>query len=93
MTQSIQSSPDQSGDAPEGEDVVVPAETDAENATTSADAFEEGGTRVEVASTEGSLVIDIDGFEGPLDVLLALARNQKVDLAKIAILPLAEQYL
>jgi segregation and condensation protein A len=93
MTQSIQSSPDQSGDTPEGEDVVVPAETEAENATTSADAFEEGGTRVEVASTEGSLVIDIDGFEGPLDVLLALARNQKVDLAKISILPLAEQYL
>lgn len=39
------------------------------------------------------LVIDLDGYEGPLDVLLALARNQKVDLAKISILGLAEQYL
>lgn len=40
-----------------------------------------------------ALVIDVDGFEGPLDLLLSLARNQKVDLAKISILALAEQYL
>jgi segregation and condensation protein A len=39
------------------------------------------------------LVIALDGFEGPIDLLLNLAREQKVDLAKIAILPLAEQYL
>ncbi len=39
------------------------------------------------------LVVDVDGFEGPLDLLLALARNQKVDLAKISILALADQYL
>lgn len=39
------------------------------------------------------LVIDVDGFEGPLDLLLHLARNQKVDLAKISVLALAEQYL
>lgn len=39
------------------------------------------------------LVIDVDGFEGPLDLLLALARSQKVDLAKISILTLVEQYL
>lgn len=39
------------------------------------------------------LIVDIDGFEGPLDVLLALARNQKVDLTKVSILQLAEQYL
>lgn len=38
-------------------------------------------------------VVDIDGFEGPLDLLLALARAQKLDLTKIAILPLAQQYL
>jgi len=69
------------------------AAQDNEPATESADGFEEGGTRVDVAVTSGGLVIDIDGFEGPLDVLLALARTQKVDLAKIAILPLAEQYL
>lgn len=38
-------------------------------------------------------MLDLDGFEGPLDVLLALAREQKVDLAKISILKLADQYL
>ena len=39
------------------------------------------------------LVIDVDGFEGPLDLLLALARTHKLDIAKISILDLAEQYL
>lgn len=42
---------------------------------------------------EPALVVDVDGFEGPLDLLLALARTQKVDLARISILELAEQYL
>jgi segregation and condensation protein A len=42
---------------------------------------------------DAALVVDVDGFEGPLDLLLALARTQKVDLAKISILALAEQYL
>ncbi len=41
----------------------------------------------------GRLVVDLDGYEGPLDVLLALARAQKVDLARISILQLADQYL
>jgi segregation and condensation protein A len=45
------------------------------------------------ASSEPSLVVDVEGFEGPLDLLLALARQQKVDLAKISILALADQYL
>jgi segregation and condensation protein A len=40
-----------------------------------------------------TLKIDIDGWEGPLDVLLALARTQKVDLRQISILELVEQYL
>ena len=39
------------------------------------------------------LTLDIDGWEGPLDLLLTLARTQKVDLAKISILALVEQYL
>src|SRR5580704_730861 len=39
------------------------------------------------------LVVTVDGFEGPLDLLLTLARNQKVDIAKISVLKLAEQYL
>src|SRR5678815_4464031 len=40
-----------------------------------------------------ALIIDVDGYEGPLHVLLALARTQKVDLLKLSILKLAEQYL
>ena len=40
-----------------------------------------------------ALVIDIDGYEGPLHVLLALARNQKVDLLQLSITRLADQYL
>lgn len=40
-----------------------------------------------------ALIVSLEGFEGPLDLLLALARTQKVDLAKISVLALAEQYL
>src|SRR4051812_49812609 len=56
----------------------------------------------EPASAEGceasqaggpALVLDLDGFEGPIDLLLTLARQQKVDLTRISILALAEQYL
>jgi segregation and condensation protein A len=39
------------------------------------------------------MIVDVEGFEGPLDLLLMLARQQKVDLAKISILALADQYL
>ena len=41
----------------------------------------------------GKLVVDVDGYEGPLDMLLDLARRQKVDVTRISILDLAEQYL
>ena len=47
----------------------------------------------ERASDDPALVVDVEGFEGPLDLLLTLARQQKVDLAKISILALADQYL
>jgi segregation and condensation protein A len=47
----------------------------------------------DLASGEPTLVVDVEGFEGPLDVLLGLARQQRVDLAKISILALADQYL
>lgn len=40
-----------------------------------------------------ALVVDVDGYEGPLDLLLTLARTQKVDLRKISVLDLAVQYL
>src|SRR5215210_7785085 len=49
--------------------------------------------RVERAEGEPGLHVDVDGFEGPLDLLLELARRQKVDLHRISILALAEQYL
>ena len=53
----------------------------------------EGFDAPERGSPADALIIDIDGYEGPLDVLLTLARDQKVDLARISILQLAEQYL
>ena len=49
--------------------------------------------RVERAEGEPGRRVDVDGFEGPLDLLLELARRQKVDLHRISILALAEQYL
>src|SRR5215470_4593026 len=55
--------------------------------------FEAWEAAEEAVGTEDALVVSLDGFEGPLDVLLALARTQKVDLAKISILALADQYL
>jgi len=45
------------------------------------------------AADEPAMMVDVEGFEGPLDLLLTLARQQKVDLAKISILALADQYL
>lgn len=53
----------------------------------------DSGTLDYAATGQDSLLIDVDGFEGPLDLLLSLSRNQKVDLRKISILALAEQYL
>src|SRR3984893_10347778 len=53
----------------------------------------ETGRPAELSDDEPSLVVDVEGYEGPLDLLLALARQQKVDLAKISILALADQYL
>lgn len=46
-----------------------------------------------IPAPEEALIIELDGFEGPLDLLLALARHQKVDIAKISVLKLADQYL
>jgi segregation and condensation protein A len=47
----------------------------------------------ERAADEPAMLVDVEGFEGPLDLLLTLARQQKVDLARISILALADQYL
>ncbi len=55
------------------------------------DGFQEGIAYQ--ASTDSGLSVQLDGYDGPLHVLLALARTQKVDLKQISILTLAEQYL
>lgn len=54
--------------------------------------FEEDEPRPDEGGSE-RLLLDIEGFEGPIDVLLTLARDQKVDLTGISILALADQYL
>ena len=48
---------------------------------------------VEARLAAEALIVDVDGYEGPLDLLLMLSRTQKVDLRKISVLALAEQYL
>src|ERR1700738_5325235 len=53
----------------------------------------ETGRPARLGGDEPSLGGGVEGYEGPLDLLLALARQQKVDLAKISILALADQYL
>lgn len=53
----------------------------------------ESVAELEKGDSEPAFLVDVDGFEGPLDLLLELARRQKVDLAKISVLALAEQYL
>jgi segregation and condensation protein A len=55
--------------------------------------FDNGNLEAERAVGEPAMIVDVEGFEGPLDLLLTLARQQKVDLAKISILALADQYL
>lgn len=51
-------------------------------------------TAAAVAAEDGeALIVDLEGYEGPLHVLLALARSQKVDLLQLSVLKLAEQYL
>ncbi|MGB5950471.1 MAG: ScpA family protein [Parvibaculum sp.] len=75
--------------------VAHPEGGSAEGAPVSGESFEEGRpiAAPEAEADQESLIVDLDGFEGPLDVLLTLARNQKVDLTRISILQLAEQYL
>ncbi|SFR44300.1 segregation and condensation protein A [Litoreibacter janthinus] len=53
--------------------------------------WDEGTVEARLAAE--ALIVDVDGFEGPLDLLLTLSRTQKVDLRKVSILQLAEQYL
>lgn len=57
------------------------------------DMFEEDRISVAERVAAEALIIDVEGFEGPLDLLLTLSRTQKVDLRKISVLELAHQYL
>ena len=55
------------------------------------DGFDDPGAHD--ADGSGALVLDLEGYEGPIDMLLQLARDQRVDLTRISILALANQYL
>lgn len=55
--------------------------------------FEDDSTTVSDRVAAEALIVDVEGFEGPLDLLLTLSRTQKVDLRKVAVLQLARQYL
>ncbi len=57
------------------------------------DSFQEDTLSVSDRMAAEALIVDVDGFEGPLDLLLTLSRTQKVDLRKISVLQLARQYL
>ncbi len=57
------------------------------------DDFMQDADEVNARLAAEALVVDVAGFEGPLDVLLTLSRTQKVDLRQVSILALAEQYL
>ncbi len=63
------------------------------NETEQQSEFEDLPSVIDSPDEEENLILDIDGFEGPLDVLLTLARSQKVDLKQISILELVEQFL
>ncbi|NNF76522.1 MAG: segregation/condensation protein A [Rhizobiales bacterium] len=70
----------------------------AEHAADDANPWPDGGGPLRAAPEQSQheqspLILDLEGFEGPLDLLLRLAREQKVDIAKISVLALAEQYL
>ncbi len=68
---------------------MKPAAKAAENGASPFDALWEDQDGL----AEASLIVDVGGFEGPLDLLLHLARGQKVDLARISITALADQFL
>jgi len=61
--------------------------------TEAEDGAEWGGDSIAARVEAEALIVDVDGYEGPLDLLLTLSRRQKVDLRRISVLQLAEQYL
>lgn len=81
-----QSAPEAQDTQPEG-----PSAEQQETQSAAVSDWESGDERLKLDGDQ--LRVDVEGFEGPLDLLLALARTQKVDLAKISVLALAQQYL
>ena len=79
------------GDMDQAEDQTGPTE-EAQPAA-AADGGEWDARAAEDIEEDEKLRVDVEGFEGPLDLLLAMARAQKVDIAKISVLALARQYL
>ncbi len=65
----------------------------AESASAAGDTSFDSGQPEVIAPGEGELILDLEGYEGPLDILLVLAREQKVDLRRISMLALVDQYL
>ncbi len=74
-------------------DVEDPVPSDQDETLPRAAISDWDAAEFEPADEGDTLVVDVEGFEGPLDLLLAMARTQKVDLAKISVLALAQQYL
>jgi len=78
------------GTTPESPPPTETAEEGRPEEGSSGEVFDDAPPR---SANDDELVLDLDGFEGPIDALLTLARDQKVDLRKISILELADQYL
>ena len=84
-TPAPESEPNSAAESPETAESPAP-----ENPGGGSDGFDDAPPKI---ANDDELLLDLDGFEGPIDALLTLARDQKVDLRKISILELADQYL
>lgn len=74
------------------EETQTDSQSDSQSGSQSDGSFQEG-IAYQPVGEDGSLSVHLDGYEGPLHVLLTLARTQKLDLREISILKLSEQYL
>ena len=89
-TPAPESEPNGAVESPTDAESPAPESAAPESQDGSGDGFDEAPQKT---ANDDELVLDLDGFEGPIDALLTLARDQKVDLRKISILELADQYL
>jgi len=86
-------SPDDGAEQPAGDEPVATEPTAGDEPAPTNQAAADEDAPLVAANDDGELRLDLDGYEGPIDILLTLAREQKVDLKKISILELADQYL